>query len=68
MVGFTELAPLLLRWLGPVLVLFTVLSTFGAMAPKGRKKADGDEGGKPKRQKRSVERRAMGSTRTLLTR
>ena len=53
MVGFTELAPLLLRWLGPVLVLFTVLSTFGAMAPKGRKKADdGDEGGKPKRQKR----------------
>ena len=53
MVGFTELAPLLLRWLGPVLVLFTVLSTFGAMAPKGRKKTDdGDEGGKPKRQKR----------------
>ena len=56
MVGFTELAPLLLRWLGPVLVLFTVLSTFGAMAPKGRKKteADGDEGGKPKRQKRTA--------------
>ena len=55
MVGFTELAPLLLRWLGPVLVLFTVLSTFGAMAPKGRKKADGDEGGKPKRQKRTAQ-------------
>ena len=53
MVGFTELAPLLLRWLGPFLVLFTVLSTFGAMAPKGRKKTDdGDEGAKPKRQKR----------------
>ena len=56
MVGFPELAPLLLRWLGPFLVLFTVLSTFGAMAPKGRKKteADGDEGGKPKRQKRTA--------------
>ena len=53
MVGFTELAPLLLRWLAPLLVLFTVLSTFGAMAPKGRKKTeDGEEGAKPKRQKR----------------
>ena len=52
MVGFTELAPLLLRWLGPFLVLFTVLSTFGAMAPKSRKKDDGDEGANPKRQRR----------------
>ena len=52
MVGFTELAPLLLRWLGPFLVLFTVLSTFGAMAPKSRKKDGEGEGARPKRQKR----------------
>ena len=56
MVGFTEVAPLLVAWLAPLLVLATLLSTTCAMAPKRAKKDDGGDAGKPKRQRVSAKR------------